>query len=230
VVSAHRHRRTLWVEQDSGAGQRRLIHAITPTGRGKASVRVDRATNQDWEDIAYWDRRLWIGDIGDNAVQRTHVQVYWFREPRLNAGSIDAKRLTLRYPGGTPHNAEAMFVTGGTLFIVSKIVGGGSGTVFGADVKPLRGGANRQMRAVGTIPIGSISAADVGPRGIIVKNDIQGLFYPWSADHSVATAIRRRPCGVEVGAGEGIAFATWNRSYFAIPEGRSPPVYLSRPR
>lgn len=230
LVASRRHERTFWVEQDSGDTDRRLIHAITPTGRGRASVSVDHATNHDWEDMAYWDRRLWIGDIGDNSVQRNTIQVYWFHEPRLDAGAIDAKLLTLRYPGGEAHNAEAMFVSGGGLFIVSKIVAGDHGTVYRADVRPLRDGAHRRLKDVGSIPLGSVTAADVGPRGIIVKNYTQGVFYRWSHDHRVVRTIHRRPCRVSVGAGESISFTTWNRSYYSIPEGSDPAVYLSRPR
>ena len=230
IVSAHRHRQTLWVQQDSANPSRRLIHAITPTGKGKASVRVDQATNHDWEDMAYWDHRLWIGDIGDNAVRRTDVQVYWFREPRLRTRVLNAKMVTLRYPGGRSHNAEAMFVTGGSLYIISKEFGGDSGTVFRADVSPLRHGAHRQMTQVGKVPIGTVTAADVGRRGIIVKSYTRGLFYPWSGDHRVTSTLHRRPCPVPVAPGEAIAFTTWNRSLYAIPEGGNPSVYLTRPR
>lgn len=230
IVSSHRHRRTLWVEQDSADPSRKTIHAISPTGRGKASVMVGQATNHDWEDMAYWDRRLWIGDIGDNRLQRSNVQVYWFREPKLSARAVNAKMATLRYPGGRSHNAEAMFVTGGSLYIISKEIGGDTGTVFRADVKPLRDGAHRQLSAVGTIPIGTVAAADVGRRGIIVKNYTVGLFYPWSGNHRVSDTLGRRPCQVPVGPGESIAFTTWSRSYYSIPEGDNPEVYLSRPR
>ncbi len=102
--------------------------------------------------------------------------------------------------------------------------------MYRADVTPLRNGARRQMRQIGTIPLGTVSAADVGPRGILVKNYTRGLLYRWSADHSVAATIRRNPCDVPVGPGEAIAFTTWNRSYYSIPEGENPKVYVNRPR
>ena len=228
VVSSRRYSKTLWIEQDGGNPER--IDAIRPDGTARASIPVRNARNHDWEDIAYWDHRIWIGDIGSNAATDGSVDVYWFTEPSLAARSVSAKMVTLRYPDGG-HNAEAMFVTGGNLYIVSKEKSLETGTVYRADVSPLRDGASRTMQKVTTVPIGNISAADVGDRGIVIRNYRHGLFYRWRGDHRVASALAGAPCDVEVGPGaESIAFTTWNRSMYSIPEGSSPPVFVNRPR
>ena len=228
VVSSHRYARTLWIEQDGGNPER--VDAIRPDGSARASIPVRNARNHDWEDIAYWDHRIWIGDIGSNAATDGSVDVYYFKEPKLSARSVTAKVVTLRYPDGG-HNAEAMFVTGGNLYIVSKEKSLDTGTVYRADVSPLRDGASRRMQKVTTVRIGNISAADVGDRGIVIRNYRHGLFYRWRADHRVASALDGPSCDVEVGPGaESIAFTTWNRSMYSIPEGASPPVFVNRPR
>jgi len=228
VVSSHRYARTLWIEQDGGNPER--VDAIRPDGSARASIPVRNARNHDWEDIAYWDHRIWIGDIGSNAATDGSVDVYYFKEPKLSARSVTAKVVTLRYPDGG-HNAEAMFVTGGNLYIVSKEKNLDTGTVYRADVSPLRDGATRRMQKVTTVRIGNISAADVGDRGIVIRNYRHGLFYRWRADHRVASALDGPSCDVEVGPGaESIAFTTWDRSMYSIPEGASPPVFVNRPR
>ncbi len=228
VVSSHRYTRTLWIEQDGGNPER--IDAIRPDGTARASIPVRNAQNHDWEDIAYWDHRIWIGDIGSNAGTDGSVDVYWFKEPKLSARSVTAKMATLRYPDGG-HNAEAMFVTGGNLYVVSKEKNLDTGTVYRADVSPLRDGAIRRMQKVTTVKIGNISAADVGDRGIVIRNYRHGLFYRWRSDHRVVTALEGAACDVEVGPGaESIAFTTWNRSMYSIPEGSSPPVFVNHPR
>ena len=227
VVASRRYRKTLWVEQDGGNPER--IDAIRPDGSARASIPVTNAQNHDWEDIAFWDRRVWIGDIGDNGRRRSSVAAYWFREPGLSARSVSAKMVTLTYPDGA-HNAEAMFVTGGHLYIVSKEKTLETGTVYRADVSPLRDGASRAMQRVTNVAIGNISAADVGERGIVIRNYRHALLYRWRSDHRVATALAGTPCDVEVGPGaESVAFATWNRSMYSIPEGTNPPVYVNRP-
>jgi hypothetical protein len=228
VVSSRRYDRTLWVEQDSGNPAR--VDAIRPNGRGRASVAVTHAQNHDWEDIAFWHHDIWVGDIGDNASVRTSIAAYWFREPKLSARSVRGKMVTLHYPDG-PHNAEAMFVTGGHLYVVSKERTLGTGTVYRADVSPLHDGQSRTMHKIGTVPIGNISGADVDQRGFVIRNYGTGLFYRWTGDHRVSSALRRTACVVQVGPGsESVAFATWNRSMFSIPEGTNPPVYVDHVR
>jgi len=228
VVSSRRYDQTLWIEQDGGNPER--VDAIRPDGAARASIPVRNAQNHDWEDIAFWDHRIWIGDIGDNGSKRSSVAAYWFKEPKLSAGSVTAKMVTLTYPDGA-HNAEAMFVTGGNLYIVSKEKSLDTGTVYRADVSPLRDGATRRLQKVTTVPIGNISAADVGGRGIVIRNYRHGLFFRWRSDHRVATALDGAPCDVEVGPGaESIAFTTWNRSMYSIPEGSTPPVFVNHPR
>jgi hypothetical protein len=65
----------------------------------------------------------------------------------------------------------------------------------------------------------------------VIRNYRHGLFYRWRGDHRVASALAGAPCDVEVGPGaESIAFTTWNRSMYSIPEGSSPPVFVNRPR
>jgi hypothetical protein len=174
---------------------------------------------------------LWVQqDSGPaDGTRRTEVQVYWFREPRLRQRHVRAKKLTLAYPGRDPHNAEAMFVTGGHLFIVTK-VRGDSAQVFRTDVKPLRGGAHRHLSLVGRLHIGGVTAADVGRRGILIKNHTRANFYRWAGGHRVTATLRRRPCVRPTGAGEAVALATWSNAFYSIPEGASPPIWLSRPR
>ncbi len=228
AVAARRYKKTLWIQQDGGNPER--IDAIRPNGSARASIRVTNARNRDWEDIGFWDGKIWIGDIGNNSRRAGVFQIYWFKEPRLSASSVRAKMMTLRYPDGG-HNAEAMFVTGGNLFIVSKEKNLETGTVYKVDVSPVRNGASRTMRRIDTVPIGNISAADVGPRGILIRNYRHGLLYRWRGPHTVADALRGSPCGVEVGPGaESIAFSRWNRATYSIPEGSNPPVFINRPR
>jgi hypothetical protein len=228
VVSSRRYTKTLWVEQDGGNPER--IDAVRPDGTARASIPVRNSRNHDWEDIGFWDHRVWIGDIGDNGSKRDSIAAYWFAEPKLSARSVTAKMVTLRYPDGA-HNAEAMFVTGGNLYIVSKEKTLETGTVYRADVSPLRDGANRTMQKITTVPIGNISAADVGDRGIVIRNYRHALFFGWRGDHRVVTALSGPSCDVQVGPGaESIAFATWSRATYSIPEGSTPPVFVNRPR
>jgi hypothetical protein len=216
-------RRVLWLHEDSGNPAR--LYAVTRTGRPRTSMAVTNAINHDWEDMAVAGGRLWIGDIGDNGSKRSEIQVYVMPEPRLAAHSVRAKVLHLRFPNG-PHNAEALVVDAilKHLFIITKERNRNVADVYRANVRSISNGASRRLVRIGRINIGNVTAADLGPEGLIVKNYRHGLLFRWQRDHRVATAIRGRPCLVEVGGGESITFSPGHRLY-AVPEGAHPIIY-----
>jgi hypothetical protein len=223
-VVASRRRPVLWIEEDSGNPER--IYAIDGSGAERAAVDVHGAVNLDWEDIALTGRRIWLADIGDNLGLRPSVQVYWFREPRLTATSVAAHVLQLHYEDG-PHNAEAMVVDGvhRELFILTKQ--SGTTSVYTASVRGVQDGGSATLRKVAELPLSTVTAADLGPEGIIVKSGA-GYLYPWTSDRTVASAIAGSPCRAQAGPGESLAFAR-NGGLYAIPEGSSPSVYFTAP-
>ena len=224
-VVAGRRWSVLWAEVDSGIPVR--VYAVSRTGHTKANIVVHRATNRDWEDIGYGGGKVWVGDIGSH---RNVVQVYWFPEPRLSARAVRAKHANLRYEGGATHNAEAMFVVGTNLFVVTKERSVWQGLVYRVSIKGLVNGGQRTMRRIGRVTIGRVTGADAGARGFIVRN-LSGTaeFYPWGGSRSVTRALRHAPCNLTVGRGESIAFSTWNARLYSISEGHNPAVrYVAR--
>ena len=226
-VVASRTAQALWIEEDSGNPT--TIYAIDPAGRKLATVQVLGATNHDWEDIALARGRIWLGDIGDNRRERTELQVYWFTEPSLSTTSVSARLLTLTYADGIAHNAEAMVVdkSSRSLFIFTKE--SGTSRVFQASIRRLRGGESRVLTQVATLPLSTVTAADIGPSGVIVKSG-DGYLYRWTRDKQVLSALATAPCQAPAGPGESIGFSSDDRGLYAIPEGLSPSVYYTPPR
>jgi hypothetical protein len=219
-VVAGRRWDVLWAEEDSGNPER--VYAVSPAGRTRANIAVRRATNRDWEDIAYGAGKIWLGDIGSH---RSVVQVYWFAEPNLSARAVRARRADLRYERGATHNAEAMFIVGSNLYVVTKERTGWMGLVYRVSIKGLGDGGHRTMRRIGRVTIGNVTGADAGARGFIVRNlSGRSELYPWRGGRSVTRALAGRPCDLTVGRGESIAFSQWNRRMYTIPEGGNPAV------
>lgn len=219
--------RGLWMQEDSGNPTN--LYATRDNGRTVATIPVRNASNHDWEDMSLSANRIWMGDIGDNAKKRSSIQIYWFKQPRASANYVRAKHIDLRYSDHA-HNAEAMFVDypRRALFIVTKETSGGVGYVFRADLSRLHGGASRVLRKIGSVRLGTVTAADSGRLGIIVKNYTQGLLYRWRGGRNVRKTLHGAPCVVNVAGGESIAFGRASRRLFAVPEGHTPPVLLSR--
>lgn len=225
VVASHTYP-VLWIEEDSGNPEQ--VYAIADDGSTRATVSVKDSDNRDWEDIALTGHRLWLADIGDNHAVRTSIQVYWFPEPALGATSVSARLLTLRYEDGVARNAEAMVVDGARkkLLVFSKE--SGTSIVFRASVKHLRDGDTATLHRIAQLPLNKVTAADLGPRGIIVKAG-DGFLYPWSSDHRLESTLARTPCRAPAGPGESLAFSADDRGLFAIPEGSGPTVYYTPP-
>jgi hypothetical protein len=119
-----------WTHNDSGSDP--CLYAINQSGQTLAKVRLSRAVNFDWEDMASardpaGQSNLYVADCGDNLLARASLQVYQIPEPELpeNADkeifSAEPKVYHASYPDGH-HNAETLLVHPQTrrLYIVTK--------------------------------------------------------------------------------------------------------------
>lgn len=181
----------LWTVNDSGGDP--SIYGIDETGRQRLEVRLRRATNVDWEDMAYnaATKTLYVADIGDNAARRSTIRLYALPLPASTADTvIDAEPIvrTLVYPDGA-RDAETLLFDpiSGDLFIVSK-----------------RERRNRLYKVPTTgdtlqfmqeLPFYLAVAGDVSADGrhIVVKN--YAYVFGWSRHdgESIADAMRRQP-------------------------------------
>jgi hypothetical protein len=105
----------LWLHNDSGDKAR--LYAADLSGRHLGRLKLDKADNRDWEDIASFvlddTPYLLVADIGDNDARHEHATLYVVEEPDLEDGdeqeSEAAWRIRFRYPDG-PRDAEAVAV------------------------------------------------------------------------------------------------------------------------
>ncbi len=91
--------------------------------------------------------RIWVGDIGDNAAVRSHIEV---AEVPVGRGDRTVTPIVYRlvYPDGA-HDAETLLVNNtGRLFIVTKDAKGG---IYEAPKSPSRAGINK-LSKVGSAP------------------------------------------------------------------------------
>ena len=185
---------TFWVHNDSGSEA--AVFAVDSTGRVLARVRVDGATNRDWEDIATGPCEpgdssacLFIGEIGDNSEHYPHVAVYRIPEPDPATDSVSrpAEIFRFRYHDG-PRDAESVFVTDTGIHIVSKGRSGEIGLFRLAP--PYRPGATVDLTRVQrlapppTSMSAQITAAAADPAGqLVVIRSYAGLrFFRFEAD------------------------------------------------
>lgn len=118
IASSRREPGLYWIHEDSGAKAR--LYAVDAGGNSRGRLKLEDADNDDWEDIAAFDRDgiayLLVADTGDNDADRGHVTLYLAEEPDLTADDKPEGRphavIDFRYPEG-PRDAEAVAVEPG---------------------------------------------------------------------------------------------------------------------
>jgi hypothetical protein len=111
LAASRRNADVFWVINDDGPA---ILYAIDSTGATRGMIRVTKADNRDWEDLASFTWQdtsyLLIADIGDNEAKRKEVTLYVIEEPALDDGKVEiAWQFDFRYPDG-PRDAEAIAV------------------------------------------------------------------------------------------------------------------------
>jgi hypothetical protein len=213
---------TLWTHNDSGDAPR--VFALDRRGHLQREVAVAGAEAIDWEDIAARGRTLYVGDIGDNQLQRPNVTVYRFPEPPAGTTSVTAERIDLSYADGA-HDAETLLVDprSGAITVVTKDIGGVSGVYVAA---------NGRLRKRATLRLGlgqALTAGDVSGDGrtIVLRSYDRAFVYTRRARESLAAALGRAPCvaGANLigeGQGESLALTRNGRAFYTLPEGPGP--------
>lgn len=238
----------IWTHNDSGDGP--YIFAINEKGEDLGTWRVAGATNKDWEDIS--ERRepdgkcyVYIGEIGNNKLEREELAVYKVLEPTVNDQTKNSTRnepletepafvLRFKYPDSR-QNAETLLVhpITGEIYVLSKSMDEPSG------VYKLRPEFGESVQIASLISKVTVPAV---PNGLLTGGDISGdgrhvalcdYFYgyeitlPESAN-SFDEIWTQKPLRLDIGkrnVGEAIAYSQDGNSVFSTSEDRNAPIY-----
>ncbi len=136
IIKSRLHQNTFWIHNDSGDEAR--IFAVTRTGdlispagvQNYRGIYVPGAQNVDWEDIASDDAgHLFLEDMGNNANKRKDLTIYKIKEPDpvKDTTATLVEKYVVYFPDQTEFppkkdnfDTEAMFWTGGKLYILTK--------------------------------------------------------------------------------------------------------------
>lgn len=231
IVASQRHPGIYWVHNDSGDTAR--IFAARVTGEIVGEYAIDGASAVDWEDIAVAPCAdgsgscIVIGDVGDNALARTSVDLYRVREPETleMAGNLMATRFRVRYPAGAM-NCEALVVDrrdGASALLIEKRetgavrlvrvdLSGAGGMVMGEEVA--------MVASFGAL----VTAADMHPCSptIMVRTYATAWEMRGTSGNSLAEIVaapRVERLTIAEVQGEAIAYTFDGRGYLTTSEG-----------
>jgi hypothetical protein len=147
----------LWSHNDSGNAA--VLFALDASGTLRGQVRVPIVT-RDWEDVSAArcpaGDCLYIADIGDNGLARRNVQIYRVLEPApTDVETAPPEVFTATYADG-PHNAEALFVVGANIFIVTRDRTGGLYRSTRLDP----GVVDLKLERIGELGLGAVTDAE----------------------------------------------------------------------
>jgi hypothetical protein len=225
----------LWSHNDSRDGAR--VYAIGEDGSDLGGFDIAGALAFDWEDMAAGPgsdpatSMLYFGDIGDNfSIRDGRITVYRLPEPdpaSLTDSIEGSVALEYAYPDGT-YNAEALFVSDGSIFIVTK---------DRDDTRVYRGDATGDGNSVVTLELvtelhldAEVSGADISWDGTTIA--LRGYRTVWlwfrPPGSSIADTFATDPCTApspEEVQGESVAFLS-DGSYATVSEGRNADLFV----
>lgn len=207
---------------DSGDGP--YVYVVD-AGTGATVGRTDFGADvQDVEAIApAGPGEVWVGDIGDNAHQRSTVQVY--RVPFAAAElTVHAAAYRLGYPDG-PHDAESLIAApDGRLYVISKGITGG--TVYAAPLHLSPSDVNELTRVATVDDFATDAALFPGGHYVIVRGYGAASVYTFPAFHDVGSfglPRQRQGEGISIGPADRIRLSSEGAAapvlQIRVPEG-----------
>jgi len=209
----------IWSHNDSGNAE--VLFALDAAGNLRGRVRLP-ARARDWEDVSAAScgsgECLYIADIGDNGMTRRRVRIYRVPEPApTDTNTATPEVFDATYADG-PHNAEAMFVIGEDLFIITRDRVGGLYRSSAA-----RHGSTLSFQRIGQLGLEAVTDAEASPdqSRIVVRTSHEAVIYQ-SKDliGGQARPSARIPIGgLKEPQGEGVALGDDGALYLASEGG-----------
>ena len=232
----------LWTHNDSG--YRGSIFALSTNGTYLARHQTPNVYSGNFEDIAFGPGPLphfnyiYLGDIGDNNLNRGSIRVFRFPEPsaypyQSNNPPIlsipGAQEITLYYPSGA-FNCEGLMVdpVTGDLFLATKQTN--NSHIYRATRAELESG-EATLTFIRDADFKSVSAADISADGslIALRRGTKGGLWVRATNESVGDALARAPITIPISTnepnGEAIAFNANSSGYYTTSEGYLQPIY-----
>lgn len=240
LVCGRKNKEVLYLVNDHG--NENILWLIGPEGADKGAFYIKDLPDRDWEDIAidYNDGgtpRIYIADIGDNALRYKEVFIYQVVEPDPPEDRHKISRLTavtkyvMTYPDGA-HNAETFFIDplSKNWYIITKGVNAG---VYTADY-PQRSNDTIRLRHLGVLPFSNLTGGDIAPDGteLVLKNYKEIYYWRRQGIGETISQLLLRPPGkipyVPEVHGESIGWTANGSGFFTTSEKRNdnPVIYF----
>lgn len=119
-----------WGFNDSGG--KNELYGFNKSGKLKYEIELDDSKNKDWESITQNEKRIFIGDFGNNMGNRDNLKIYKIKKKEISKKDkqkVNVKEIEFSYARqdrfhyfdkATPYDCEAMVAFNKKLYLFSK--------------------------------------------------------------------------------------------------------------
>jgi hypothetical protein len=208
----------MWSHNDSGNLSELFAFDSDGTVRGRVQLPIQM---RDWEDISAARCSsgdcLYLADIGDNRFARRQIQIYRIPEPAPGDTETPVPDVFNATYADSPHDAEAAFVIGEDLFVITK---DRTGVLYRSIVTPDR---DVTLQRIGHLGLTLVTDAEASPDGaaVVVRTSHEAVFYRTEEllRGENNPYLRISLDGLKESQGEGVAFDGKGMLYL-VSEGR----------
>ncbi len=244
IVASRCQKNVLWTHNDSGDDA--FIFAINEKGKQLGTWKITDAKNYDWEDIAtIKDEKgncfLYLGDIGNNKLNRSEMTIYRVKEPKTSDSIKDsskknpnktesAEAIKFKYTEGN-QDAETLLVNPKTneIYVLTKVLVGAS-EVFKIGKN---GKADKIAEfSVPALPNGFLTGGEISPDGtkivicdyfnayeIVLPKKAKNFDEIWKETVVTISLGERKQ-------GEAICYSADGKSIYATSEKKNSPLIM----
>jgi hypothetical protein len=111
-------------------GNKAIVYEINFSGKIVSMTTFSNASNVDWEELQIDEKGfIYIGDIGNNAQNRSSLHIYKFHRDEIGKKNVKTERIDFYYPeqdffppakSSRHYDAEAFFVKGDSIIVLTK--------------------------------------------------------------------------------------------------------------
>jgi hypothetical protein len=220
----------LWAHNDSGNEPE--IYLIDEKLDIRATIKLDRVSNRDWEDIAVGPgpvagaTYVYLGDIGDNDGKYQYKYIHRFPEPEMKEGInvltiTDFETIVFELEGSVK-DTESLLIDPASknLYLISKR----EDPVYLYELKyPYDKGDTVSASRLFSMPFTEIVGADCQIRNgnVLIKNYSSVFYWENKNGESVATLLKKSPLQIpymEEPKGEAISWSSDGSGFYTISE------------
>ena len=216
LAASQAHPGIVYTINDSGDASRVFAVEID-SGRVVGVTTVANAAWKDAEAMALWGGKLWVADVGNNALNRTDQALYVFDEPGSGEHRVKATRYPVDF--GAKIDVEAMSIVPGRVDLFAK--GWPNSYAFGLAIGQLKPDQPNRARYAGRAALSFATDATFTPDGRYVL--VRGMVSVEVYDATSWTLVHTDVIPADTG-GETIAMESSGRSYLIGREGSDSPL------